>query len=98
MVIEEGRPARLDPPPEVSSGAVPSALSDPDNLCPDGERCLTCHATIQDCFCLVGTEKRPSAQPKSVVGFLHTATMPYLFLTILLVYRVVLFFTEFYTV
>lgn len=67
------RPTRLDPPPEVSNGAVRSALSDPGNLRSDGERCPTCHAAIQGRYCAVCGEKRPSVQPRTVLGFLRAA-------------------------
>lgn len=70
---KERRPTRLDPPPEVSTGAVRSALSDPDNLRFDGQRCPTCHAAIHDRYCTVCGEKRPSAQPRTVLGFLRAA-------------------------
>jgi len=71
--IKEVRPTRLVPPPDVSAEALQSALATPGRLTPDGERCPTCHTTIRDRYCAVCGEKRPSAHPSTVLGFLRAA-------------------------
>ena len=57
----------------MSAEALQSALATPGRLTPDGERCPTCHATIRNRYYAVCGEKRPSAHPSTVLGFLRAA-------------------------
>lgn len=61
---------RLAPAPDVSPEAIRGAFV-PDRLTPDGERCPTCMAAIRERYCAICGEERPSAHPRSIIGFLR---------------------------
>ncbi len=64
------RPDRLAPAPAVSCDEVRASFN-PARLTPDGERCPTCTAPIRKRYCAVCGEERPSAHPRTIVGFLR---------------------------